>query len=139
MTSEARVDGTGSSKVQLTGGATVNGVGVHGNGTATFEKNGSLVNPLDNLSGNAKLTGSLAHGDNTSNTNVAVGTDGMVAVGVGVNVGVAQAGVQVTAGTQELQGVGGAVVNGAVQDTKQYVKDLKESMTCGAGGCARPQ
>jgi hypothetical protein len=45
----------------------------------------------------------------------------------------------VTAGTQELQGVGGAVVNGAVQDTKQYVRDLKESTTCGAGGYARPQ
>ncbi len=139
VTSEARVDGTGSSKGQLTGAASVNGVGVQGNGTATFEKNGSFVNPLDNLGGNAKLTGSLAHGDNASSTNAAVGTDDRVAVGVGVNVGVGQAGVQVTAGTQEVQGVGGAVVNGAVQDTKQYVRDLKESTTCGAGGCARPQ
>jgi len=116
----------------------VDGVGLQGNGTATFEKNGSLVNPLDNLGGNAKLTGSVPHGDNISNTNAAVGTDDRVGVGVGVNVGVAQAGVQVTAGTQEVQGVAGAVINSAVQDTKQYVQDLHTSTTCGAGGCATP-
>jgi RHS repeat-associated protein len=139
VTSETRVDGTGSSKVQLTGAASVGGVGVQGNGTATFEKNGSLVNPLDNLGGNAKLTGSAAHGDNTSNSNAAIGTDDRVAVGVGVNVGVAQAGVQVTAGTQELQGVASSVGDAAIQDTKQFATDLKTSTTCGTGGCARPQ
>jgi RHS repeat-associated protein len=139
VTSDTRVDGTGSSKVQLTGAASVNGVGVQGNGTATFDKNGSLVNPLDNLSGNAKLTGSAPHGDNISSTNGAIGTDDRVGLGVGVNVGIAQAGVQVTAGTQEVQGVANAVVNSAVQDTRQYVQDLKETTTCGPGGCARPQ
>jgi RHS repeat-associated protein len=138
VTSEARVDGTGSSKVQGTAAASVNGVGVQGNGTATFEKNGSFVNPVDNLGGNVKLTGSAPHGDNISSTNGAIGTDDRVAVGVGANVGIAQAGVQVTAGTQEVQGVASAVVNSAVQETKQYVQDLHTSTTCTVGGCSTP-
>ena len=137
VSTETRVDGTGSSKLQGTVAASVSGVGVQGNGTATFEKNGSLVNPLDNLGGNVKLTGSTPHGDNLSNSNAAIGTDDRVAVGVGVNVGIAQAGVQVTAGTQEAEGVASSVGNAAIQDTKQFATDLKESTTCvPGGGCA---
>jgi RHS repeat-associated protein len=138
VSSEARADGTGSSKVQGTVAASVEGVGVQGNGTATFEKNGSFVNPLDNLGGNAKLTGSTPHGDNISNTNAAVGTDDRVGIGVGANVGIAQAGVQVTAGTQEVQGVASSVGNAAIQDTKQFATDLKESTTCTGSTCAIP-
>ena len=115
VSSETRVDGTGSSKVQGTAAASVEGVGVQANGTATFEKNGSFVNPLDNLGGNAKLTGSAPHGDNISNTNAAVGTDDRVGIGVGANIGIAQAGVQVTAGTQEVQGVASSVGNAAIR------------------------
>jgi RHS repeat-associated protein len=139
VTSEAIIsDHTGSSKLQGTIAASVSGVGIQGNGTATFERNGSLVNPLDNLGGNGKLTGSTPHGDNISSTNAAVGTDGRVGVGVGVNVGVAQVGAQVTAGTQEVQGVASAVGDAAIQDTKQFSRDLKESTTCTPGGCAVP-
>lgn len=135
VTSEGRNDGTGSSKVQGTIGASVSGVGLQGNGTATFEKNGSLVNPLKNLDGNVKVTGSTPHGDNISSTNAAVGTDGRVGVGVGVNVGIAQAGVQVTAGTQEVQGVASATGAAVVRDTKQFAHDLKTSTTCSTSGC----
>jgi RHS repeat-associated protein len=138
VTSETKIDGTGSSKLQGTVAASVNGIGVQGNGAAAFEKNGSLVNPLDNLSGNAKLTGSLPHGDNLSSSNAVVGTDDRIGVGVGMNVGVAQAGVQVTAGTQEVEGVASATGEAVVQDTKQFVQDLHTSTTCGSGGCAIP-
>jgi RHS repeat-associated protein len=136
VTSETIIsNGTGSSKLQGTVAASVSGVGVQGNGTATFEKNGSFVNPINNLDGNAKLTGSTPHGDNISNSNASVGTDGRVGVGVGVNVGVAQAGVQVTAGTQEVQGVASATGGAVAQDAKQFAHDLKTSTTCSTSGC----
>jgi RHS repeat-associated protein len=137
VTSETRIDGTGSSGVQGTLSGRVGDVGGQLNGTATFEKNGSLVNPLNNLSGNLKGTTSTAHSDaSNSTTNTAIGTDDRVSVGVGVNVGVAQAGVAVTAGTQEATGVLRSVGDAAAQDTRQYVKDLKTSTTCTVGGCA---
>ena len=137
VTSEARADGTGSSAVQGTLSGRVGDVGGQLNGSATFEKNGSLVNPLDNLKGNLKGTTSTAHSDaSNSTTNTAIGTDDRVSVGVGVNVGVAQAGVAVTAGTQEATGVLRSVGDAAAQDTRQYVKDLKTSTTCTVGGCA---
>ena len=63
VTSEGRNDGTGTSSVQATAAATINGVGGQANGTATFEKNGALVNPLDNLGGNAKATASTPMSD----------------------------------------------------------------------------
>lgn len=38
----------------------------------------------------------------------------------------------------QMTGVAGAVVSGAVQDTKQYVQDLHTSTTCDVGGCSAP-
>ena len=137
VSSETRVDLTGKTALQATAAASVAGVGGQGNGTATFEKDGALVDPLDNVSGNAKLTGSGSHGDSI-NSNVAVGTDDRVGVGVGANIGVAQAGVQVTAGTQEVQNVAREVGNAVIQDTKQLLQDAHTSTTCGVGGCSTP-
>jgi hypothetical protein len=136
VTSEARNDGTGSSSVQATAAATVNGVGGQANGTATFEKNGTLVNPLNNLSGNAKATASIPT-SNVSNANAVVGADGRLAVGPAVNVGVAQVGVQVTAGIEESKGVLSGLGDSIAQDVRQTISDMKESLTCDVGGCAR--
>jgi hypothetical protein len=103
-----------------------------------------MVNPLDNIGGNAKLTGTGPVGSQAQ-----VGDDGRVALGVGVNAGLppvvpgvelgVQASVQVTAGEQEAAGVAQAVGDAAISDGKQYVQDLKYSTTCGVGGCARPR
>jgi len=136
VTTERRVDGTGKSNLQLTGAASENGVGIQANGTATFEKNGSFENPLNNLGGNVKVTGSGSHGDNI-NSNAAGGTDGRVGLGVGLNVGVAQAGVQVTAGERQVGEVGQAVIGGAIQDTRQAISNIHELGTC-SGACAIP-
>jgi len=129
LTSEARLNGTSSTSVQGTVAASVNGVGVQANGTAALEKNGSAVNPLKNLGGNAKVTG--AAGDNPKAVATA-GTDDRVAVGVAVNVGVGQASAQVTAGAREAQGVVGAVVNAAVQDTR---RGIEATQKCTSSGC----
>lgn len=146
VTTEARFDGTGKSALQGTLAGSVSGAGAQLNGTATFEKNGSLVNPLDNLGGNTKLTGSNRLGDNT-NSSSAIGDDGRVALGVGgsviganigpVQVGV-QAGVQATADSGAVMDAGAAVTSAVITDTKQYVQDLKESSTCTGTTCAIP-
>jgi hypothetical protein len=150
LTSETRSDGSGSSGVQGKLAAQAGGFGGQLNGTATFEKNGDFVNPLTNLSGNAKgsLSGKLSDDINSGAT---AGTDGRVALGVGIPLvggkvdtplGTAdvslQAGVQVTASATAAGNLAGEVGNAMIQDTKQYVQDLHESTTCGAGGCAIP-
>lgn len=104
------------------------------------------VNPLDNLGGNTKLTGSNRLGDNT-NSSSAIGDNGRVALGVGgsviganigpVQVGV-QAGVQATADSGAVMDAGAAVTSAVITDTKQYVQDLKESSTCTGTTCAIP-
>ena len=135
VNAELREDVSGKSKLQATGGASINGVGAQANGTATFAEPGSFVNPLKNLDGNAKLTGSGAHGDDV-NSNVAVGTDGRVAVGPALNAGVASAGLQVTAGTQEVTDVARSVGNAAINDTQQIIHDARVTQTCTIGGCS---
>jgi len=134
VTSELREDGSGKSKLQATGGASVNGVGAQANGTATFAEPGSFVNPLKNLDGNAKLTGSGAHTEDV-NSNVAVGTDGRVAVGPAINAGVASAGLQVTAGTQEVTEAARAIGNGIINDVQHVMHDVHTAGTCSVGGC----
>jgi RHS repeat-associated protein len=135
VTAEQREDGSEKSKVQVTGGASLNGVGVQGNGTATFAENGSFVNPLKNLDGNVKLTGSGAHGDNI-NSNVAVGTDGRVAAGPAINAGIGSGGVQVTAGTQQVRDAVQAIGNAVINDVQHVWQDLRTSQTCTVGGCS---
>jgi RHS repeat-associated protein len=135
VTAELREDGSGKSKLQATAGASVNGVGFQANGTGTFAEPGSFVNPLKNLDGNAKLTGSGSHGDDI-NSNLAVGTDGRVAVGPAVDLGVGSGGVQVTAGTQEVTDVARSVGNAAINDTEQIIHDARVTQTCTIGGCS---
>jgi RHS repeat-associated protein len=151
VTSEIRNNGGGVSAVQGTFAGQINGYGGQANGTATFQtEDGQFVNPLTHLGGNVKGTLSGKMSDDV-NSAAAIGTDGRVAVGVGVPLvggkvntplGTAdvsvQAGVQVTASATAATNLSQAVVGAVVQDTKQYVQDLHESSTCGVGGCAVP-
>ena len=137
VTAEQREDGSEKSKVQVTGAASVNGAGAQVNGTATFGENGSLVNPLKNLDGNAKITGSGTHGEGDNiNSNVAVGSDNRVAVGLGGNAWVVNGGLQVTAGTQEVTDVARSVGNAAINDTQQVIHNAQVTQTCSIGGCS---
>lgn len=140
LTSEGRNDGTGKSAIQGTLSGQVAGAGSQLNVTGTFEKNGTMVNPLDNIGGNTKLTNAGPNGSSAQ-----VGDDGRVALGLNVSFPpqvapgaqlAAQAGIQVTAGGQEAGGVARAVGDAAISDTKQFVQDLHTSTTCGVGGCS---
>ena len=71
------------------------------------------------------------------NNNAAIGTDDRMAVGVVVNVGVASAGVQVTAGTQEAEGVLSGIGSAIFNDIKDAMNTMKLwSTSCSIGGCA---
>lgn len=118
---------------QLSGGVRVGPVGAEGSVNVPVVKDGQAVNPLTNtsVSGSATLTNGKASGSGsvTGQETSVGGTYGEGVVG----------GVEVSAGTQDLKGVARAVGNAVASDTKQYVQDLKETTTCGTGGCARPQ
>jgi hypothetical protein len=124
VTTEIRIDGTGSSALQGTAGASVNGAGGQANGNATFEKNGEFVNPLSNLGANGKLTASGAH-SNEATTSAALGTDGRAALGVGVNAGIAQVGVQVTFAA----GAVADVISSFVREVQQDYNEVKGFIT----------
>jgi RHS repeat-associated protein len=135
VTAELREDGSEKSKVQVTGGASLYGVGGQANYSATFAENGSLVNPLKNLDGNMKLTGSGAHGDNI-NSNAAVGTDGRVAAGPAIKSGLVNGGLQVTAGTQQVSEAIQAIGSGIINDVQNVVHNAQTAQTCNPGACS---
>ena len=109
VTSEVRNDGSSSSALQGTVGATVNGVGPQSNLTAKFVDNGGFVNPADNMSVSGKGVGNAPVVDNVKVTSAA--NDDGTALGVGVNAWIFQIGVQVTAGTQQIKDVASSVGN----------------------------
>lgn len=126
-------DGVGAG-VDLSGGARIGPAGVEGNVNVPVVKDGQMVNPLTNakVDGSANLTGESGKKTGTVGTNSeetkAGGTYGEGLVG----------GVEVSAGTDALKGLGRAVGDAAIEDTKQYVHDLKESTTCNGATCAVP-
>ncbi len=124
VTSEARLDGTSSSTLQGTVGASVGGVGGQGNANAAFGKNGEFVNPLENLGANAKVTASGSHSNETTNT-AALGTDGRVSLGIGADLGIAQVGVQVTAAA----GAVADVISSFAREVQQDYNDVKGFIT----------
>jgi RHS repeat-associated protein len=135
--SDARVDGTSNVGVQGAVGASAGSVGVQGSVTAPVLQNGSLTNPVSGATGNLQVNGKTALGDDVNGSALA-GTNGRTGVGVSVNAGVVQAGLQVTASTGAIGNVGQAVVSGAVQDTRQAISNIHELQTCQTGACAIP-
>jgi hypothetical protein len=64
-------------------------------------------------------------------------SDQTATAGVTVNGGIALVGAQVSADISGWEDVAAAVVQGAVSDAKQFVTDVKTSLTCTAtAGCA---
>jgi RHS repeat-associated protein len=134
VVSEARVDGSSSSAVQLTGGLPGGGVSPQGTVTFTFQKNGEFINPVENIKVDPKMTASISTGQGVNLT--ASASNGRVGVGVGVQDGIVQGSVQLTASSSAAGGVISSVGTAAVHDVRQTIRDAKESLTCSTGGCA---
>lgn len=111
---------------------------MQGSGTAPILQNGSAVNPITNANGNITVNGQTQLG-NDLNGSALAGTNGRTGVGLSIDAGVVQAGVQVTAGTREIGNVGGAMIGGAMQDGRQAIKNIHELETCTTGACEIPR
>jgi RHS repeat-associated protein len=138
---DGKKDGAG---LQATVGARAGDVGVQAlNVSAPIANSDGLVNPLSNvnasgpaLATSSSLTPSADGMDIAAKQTSSISADS-ASVGGTVNGGIALVGAQVTADISGWKDVAAAVVQGAVQDAKQFVTDLKTSVTCTAtSGCA---
>jgi RHS repeat-associated protein len=118
----------------VTGTAQLGSAGGSVNVNAPIVKDGQLANPIGDASvtGSGSLSGANGKAEGEASTSLDEssigGTYGEGLVG----------GVEVSADMQGVWDVTTAMFNDAIDDAKQLVSGLEETMTCGVGGCAHP-
>ena len=118
-------------------GVKVGPVGGEASGSLPFVKGDNLVNPITNATGS--VSGTLT-GETESSKLSGAGSANGEDTAIGGNYGEGLVGgLEVSAGTDSLIDVGKEMVNGLINDTKQFVQDIKTAATCTPSGCTAPK